>query len=220
MSAPAHIDGSLHSVADAAGCEVDAGTADALARFAGAVSAWGARTDLTSLQTPEALAEVLFLDAMVLADRALVPQGTRLVDVGAGAGAPALPLTLLRPDVDVTLVEPRRRRVTFVRSAIGQLALQGRARVWEGRVTSTDPFVPGAPFDVAISRATFQLETWLPLGAGLASRVAALTTGPVQPPDGFEQVARRDYRVPSTGAPRTITVYCPRPGTSAARGPE
>jgi 16S rRNA (guanine527-N7)-methyltransferase len=206
MSADRDVRAHLTALAAAVGATVDAPSQAALGAFADAVGAWGARTDLTSARGPEALAEVLFLDALVLADPSLVPEGVRVVDVGAGAGAPALPLALLRPDLDVTLVEPRRRRVAFLRTAIGQLGLQARARVVEARVDPARPALAGVPYDLAVSRATFAPERWLPLGAALAARVAVLTAGPLGPMEGFEPTAHRAYRVPSTGAPRSITV--------------
>ncbi|MFW6050560.1 MAG: 16S rRNA (guanine(527)-N(7))-methyltransferase RsmG [Myxococcota bacterium] len=181
----------------------------ALARFADLVVRWGARTDLTSAQASTAPEEVLLLDARVLADPALVVEGARLVDVGAGAGAPAIPLAILRPDLEATLVEPRRRRVAFLRTAIGALALERRVRVVEGKVDPAQPAVPGMPFDVALSRATFAPERWLAVGGALAPRVLVMTAAsePPAPPAGWERVARRDYRVPSTGAPRAVSLY-------------
>jgi 16S rRNA (guanine527-N7)-methyltransferase len=185
-----------------------------LASFADLVGQWGSRTDLTSARDPHALAEVLFLDALVMMDPVLVPRAARLVDVGSGVGAPALPLALLRSDVDVTMVEPRRRRVAFLRTAIGHLGVQDRVRVVEGRVDPDRPRLPGAPFDVAASRATFAPLRWLPLGAELAPRVLVLTAAS-EPPDmaGFALEARRDYRAPSTGAPRAVSAYRRAPAT-------
>lgn len=194
----------------------------ALHRFAELVTSWRARTDLTSARDAEALEEVLFLDARVLADPGLVPEGARLVDVGAGAGAPSIPLALLRPDVDVTLVEPRRRRVAFLRTAVGSLGLERRARVVEARVDGAAPRVAGMPFEVALSRATFPPERWLAVGGALAPRVLVMTAASEPPaaPAGWSIEARRDYRVPRTGAPRAVTLYGVRPVRPRRRDPD
>jgi 16S rRNA (guanine527-N7)-methyltransferase len=198
----------VQALARVVGCDVEPETIDRLAAFVEVSARWAARTDLTSAREPDVLVEVLLLDALVLADRALVPEGARFVDVGAGAGAPALPLAILRSDLDATLVEPRRRRVAFLRTAIGHLALQARVRVVEGRVDERAPRVPGAPFDVAMSRATFAPERWLPLGLQLAERVVVFTAASAPPTlQAFEQLARRDYPVPSSAAPRAVSAY-------------
>lgn len=73
----------------------------------------------------------------------LVPQHARVVDVGSGAGLPGIPLALVRPDLEVVLVEPLARRVEWLREVVDDLALpirieRGRAedapvrRRWEG----------------------------------------------------------------------------------------
>ena len=46
-----------------------------------------------------------------------VPAAGRLIDVGSGNGSPGLVLALLRPDLDVTLLEPRQKRWAFLREA-------------------------------------------------------------------------------------------------------
>lgn len=186
-----------------------------LDRFVGLVSAWNARTDLTAARGGRALEDVLLTDARVLAGHGLVGEGARIVDVGAGVGAPSIPLALLRPDLDLTLVEPRRKRVAFLRTAIGSLGLERRARVVEARVDPDSPDVPGMPFDLALSRATFPPERWLAVGARLAPCVLVLTAAaaPPPPPAGSSVQTRRDYRSAHTGAPRAVTLYVgPGPG--------
>lgn len=179
---------------------------DALARFAALVATWNTRTNLTGAREPRALVDVLFADALVLADEAYVPRGARVVDVGAGAGAPALPLAILRPDLEVTLVEPRRLRVAFIRTAIGELDLGARTAVEERKLGG--PPLSGAPFDVAFSRATFEPAQWLERGLPLAPRVLVLTgADPLPEPKGATSIASREYALPGSGAPRKIGAY-------------
>lgn len=180
----------------------------ALATYADLVKAWNARMNLTSARTPTALVEVLFADALVLADTALLPHGLRIVDVGTGAGAPALPLLVLRPDLTATLVEPLRKRVTFLRTAIGSLELAARTRVVEAKLDPRAPRLDGTPFDAALSRATLAPPEWLSLGMRLAPRVLVLTAQedpPAAPQD--TRFSTVEYRLPSTGALRRITAY-------------
>jgi 16S rRNA (guanine527-N7)-methyltransferase len=180
---------------------------DALARFAELVRVWGARMNLTGARDARALAEVLFTDALVLCDAELLPPGSRVIDVGSGAGAPAIPLALLRPDVQLDLIEPLRKRVTFLRTAIGSLALGARVSVHERRLEG--PPLPGVPFDVALSRATFEPQEWLARGLVLAPRVLVLTgiEALPEPTSGAELQTARAYRLPFGGTPRTVGLY-------------
>ena len=50
-----------------------------------------------------------------------IPQGATLCDVGSGAGFPALPLAIARPDVTVTLVDSLEKRINFTKTLCAQL---------------------------------------------------------------------------------------------------
>ncbi len=174
------------------------------------VAAWGARTDLTSARTDDELAEILFLDAARLIRAGWCPSSGSVVDIGAGVGAPTIPLLLSNVSLQGTLVEPRRIRATFLRTALGTLGLARRAKALEQKVDPEAPSVAGMPFSVALSRATFAPDRWLRIGTRLAKEVWVLTAG-AEPelPSDVELVRRLDYRVPSSGAPRAILAYRP-----------
>ncbi len=53
----------------------------------------------------------------------LLKPGLRLVDIGSGGGVPGLLLACLSPDFPITLIEPRVKRVAFLRSAQADLKL-------------------------------------------------------------------------------------------------
>lgn len=82
----------------------------------------------------------------------LIPIGTSVIDVGAGAGMPGIPLALARPDLVVTLLEPLERRCEFLNIAINELGLAERVSVVRGR--SEDHH---ARYDVVTSRAVAPL---------------------------------------------------------------
>jgi 16S rRNA (guanine527-N7)-methyltransferase len=127
--------------------------------FFGLLLTWNARINLTGASSLVELVEEHLPDSLAL-DR-LVPEAARVIDVGAGGGLPALPLALLRPDVTLTLVEPRAKRVAFLRTAVRELGLS--AEVLPTRVES----LPPAAHDVASSRATFAPPQWLEVGRRL-----------------------------------------------------
>lgn len=121
---------------------------------------WNARLDLTAAKTDEAMMDLLVTDAEILAKH--VAQEARIVDVGAGAGAPGLPLAILRPDLEVTLVEPLQKRTAFLRTVIGSIA-RTDVKIVQGRGEA----LPDGQFDEAVSRATLAPPEWLALGLTL-----------------------------------------------------
>jgi 16S rRNA (guanine527-N7)-methyltransferase len=68
----------------------------------------------------------------------LLPDGAHVVDVGSGAGLPGIPLAIRRPDLAVTLVEPKQRRVEFLVELVDLLGLGDRVRVVRGRAEDED----------------------------------------------------------------------------------
>jgi 16S rRNA G527 N7-methylase RsmG len=172
------------------------------------VQAWDARTDLTSARTDTELAEILFLDAAQVIRAGWTEPSSSLVDVGAGVGAPTIPILLSDETMHATLIEPRRIRTAFLRTVAGALGIAARATMLEQKIDPAEPVVDGAPFSIALSRATFAPAEWLEIGARLAQEVWVLTAGAEVEASGDLRLDRRlDYNVPSSGAPRSILAY-------------
>jgi 16S rRNA (guanine527-N7)-methyltransferase len=99
------------------------------------------------------------LNCAVVADPAadLVASGSRVADVGSGAGLPGLVWALARPDLDVVLIEPLLRRSTFLTEAVGALGLGGRVEVLRGRAEEVLRDPSWRPVDVVTARAVAPL---------------------------------------------------------------
>lgn len=108
---------------------------DELSAYLSELRRWATQVNLTGLRSDEAIIREGFLRSLAHgAAFELVPQ-MKAIDVGSGAGFPGLVLKIGYPDIDMVLLEPRRRRATFLRSTIRQLQLTGircvQARVEE-----------------------------------------------------------------------------------------
>lgn len=86
----------------------------ALARYLDLLAAWSRSVNLTGAHTPMERVARLVGDVLPAVP---LPEAGRLLDVGSGNGSPGLVLAVLRPDLDVTLLEPRLRRWAFLREA-------------------------------------------------------------------------------------------------------
>ncbi len=186
------------------------GVADALGRLLDLVLAWNARTDLTAARDDAELVDLYLADALVIAASRDVAKGRRWIDVGSGAGAPGLVLALLAPDLELTLVEPKARRVAFLRSAVGALSL-ANVRVERSRSDA----LPAGGWQVALSRATLPPPEWLAEGARLATDAVWVLLARAEPPAlGGWHVARDvGYRLPLGGAERRALCFTPLGGS-------
>jgi 16S rRNA (guanine527-N7)-methyltransferase len=176
---------------------------------------WNARVNLTAVTSEAAVAEKHLLDSL-----AVLPEleGARsLLDLGAGAGFPGLPLKLLRPELEVTLVDSVGKKVGFMKHAIARLGLKG-ARALHLRAEGK-PEREGLPrTEVVISRALMDVGEWTHLAAAYAEPggrvVAMLGKSPaeedlksVAQASGLELVSLRRYALPFSGDPRAVAVF-------------
>jgi len=81
----------------------------------------------------------------------LIPEGSRVLDLGSGGGLPGLVISASRSDLDVTLLDAHRRRVEFLLQAVADLGITDRARPICGRA---EALVEGrrSSFDVVVAR--------------------------------------------------------------------
>ena len=79
--------------------------------------------NLTAITEPEEVARKHFLDSSVLLAVEKLPHGTKVIDVGTGAGFPGMVLKILRPDLEVTLVDSLAKRVHFLEDVASALKL-------------------------------------------------------------------------------------------------
>jgi 16S rRNA (guanine527-N7)-methyltransferase len=173
-------------------------------RYLDELVVWNRRMDLTAARSPEELVDLAVADAAVIAGASRGEGGW--VDVGSGAGAPGLALALWHPAIRMTLVEPRERRVAFLRTVIGKLGL---ARVTVERMRSDR--LPSGAFDTAVSRATLPPVDWLPEGARLSSGAVWVLLARDDPPRvaGLRSDLDLTYAWPLTGATRRAIRYVP-----------
>jgi 16S rRNA (guanine527-N7)-methyltransferase len=181
----------VRRLADAWTFRCDESQIRALASYAESLLRWNARINLTAARSIDVVVGDHFPDAFALARK--LEQPARAIDVGSGGGLPAIPLALLRPQLTLELCEPIAKKAAFLRTAIRELGLGGRASVRVGRgETVAGEIAAGTtrPFDVAFSRATLAPEKWLALGTRLVrpgGRVFVLATA-----DALPKLADRD----------------------------
>lgn len=155
------------------GLRLDEAAYDAFARYLSLLEAWRDRAGLTSLTDPAAVQRRHFGESLALLvalrSAAVLSAGepARIVDVGAGAGFPGVPMRIVEPALRLTLIESHGRRARFLKTVVGELGLDGvevvTARAEEA---GRDPAYRGS-FDVAVARAVAPLpvlvEYLLPL---------------------------------------------------------
>ncbi len=133
-------------------------TLTAFDTYAALLLAWNKKINLTTIVVPQQIVEKHFLDSLSIFTE--LPSGcTTIIDIGSGGGFPGLPIAIVRPDIQVTLVEATEKKASFLRTVISTLALHN-VTVHTGRA-ETIAHLPDMRehFDVAVARAVAQLAT-------------------------------------------------------------
>src|SRR5262245_5576602 len=94
-------------------------TVSRFATFIEEIQRWSKIADLLSQTDSETLICKHILDSLSLLP--LIPSGSRVLDLGSGAGFPGLPLAIANPQISVTLIEARRKRANFIKESIRKL---------------------------------------------------------------------------------------------------
>lgn len=128
---------------------------------------WNQKMNLTAIDDEEGVQVKHFLDSVVglpvlaeeISESVPPARPLRAIDVGSGAGFPGLPLKIVWPSLQLTLLDGTGKKVTFLKEVVNALGLRDVA-VLQGRaeeVATQDAF--RAQFDIVMARAVARLNT-------------------------------------------------------------
>lgn len=124
------------------------------------LKSWNQKFNLTAIKEERDIVIKHFLDS--LTPLRLIKPGSTMLDIGSGAGFPGIPLKILEPSLNVTLLDSVNKKVTFMKHIIAELGLTGIEAV-HGRAEELGKTRKGR-FDVVISRALTNLPDFIKLG--------------------------------------------------------
>lgn len=168
---------------------------------------WNQVHRMTALDSPLAIVRDLFIDSLMFLKALPTKRPLAVVDIGAGAGIPGLPMKLADPRLTLCLVESKRKRVSFLRAACRELGLTEVAVV-EGRAEEAirQDLALSEAFDVAVSRSVARIDRLSPIALPFLKRRGILVVS--ASPGATHAVGVEVLRVdPSgTGGPRSFQI--------------
>jgi 16S rRNA (guanine(527)-N(7))-methyltransferase RsmG len=116
---------------------------------------WNQRLNLTRISEPKDAAKLHYAESLFGAR--FIGGAQTLLDIGSGAGFPAIPLAVARPDVQVTALEANQKKSVFLKEVKDELGL-GNLKVASARLEEFD----WADYELLTSRALDRAEAVLP----------------------------------------------------------
>jgi 16S rRNA (guanine527-N7)-methyltransferase len=107
------------------GVRLSASQLDALLRYEQELIDWNTRCNLTAIRNPQEIRTKHFLDSLTCVQALRDTTVERLIDIGCGAGFPGIPLKIIFPKMQLTLVESVGKKVEFCRHVVRTLGLAG-----------------------------------------------------------------------------------------------
>ena len=137
---------SIQSALDRLGQVYPEGTAEKLGVLLDELARWNNKVNLTAIRNRDEMITAHLLDSLVAAP---LLEGETVLDVGTGPGFPGLPLAIVDPERQFTLLDSNNKKVRFAEHAAGMLGLDNVSVV----KARGEDYAPGHGFDTVIARA-------------------------------------------------------------------
>jgi 16S rRNA (guanine527-N7)-methyltransferase len=138
--------------------------------FLSELKKWNRAYNLTGLKSDKDIIIKHFLDSLLYLKvipvylvrkqkKSTVINALKIADAGTGAGFPGIPIKIMRPEIDITLIESSKKKTAFLRHILRVLSLNG-VKVLDERVENLGRKYEKT-YDVIVSRATFKIEDFI-----------------------------------------------------------
>jgi 16S rRNA (guanine527-N7)-methyltransferase len=126
-----------------------------LAAYLELITKWNRVHNLTAVREPAQMVVLHLLDSLSVLPH--VEAAGSLLDVGTGAGLPGIPISIARPQLEVTLLDSSHKKSAFLTQAKTELGLANASVMCE----RVEQWKPGRTFDVVVSRAFSDLADFV-----------------------------------------------------------
>jgi 16S rRNA (guanine527-N7)-methyltransferase len=140
---------------------------------------WSTAYNLTGIKNDRDIVVKHFLDSLLYLNP--VPCGiVRAADIGSGAGFPGIPIKIVRPDIEMYLIEPSGKKAAFLRYMTRQLRMQNIEIIEKSVEAVAIPSDLKEPVDIALTRALFDMREFVRKAAHIVrpDGVFILSKGP------------------------------------------
>ena len=127
-------------------------------KYSALLKEWNEKMNLTAICDDDGISVKHFLDSILPLYHTEIPKGAKIADIGTGAGFPGIPLKIMRPDLEVVLLDSLQKRIRFLEEVCKELNLKNVTCI-HGRAEELGKNQKyREKFDVVTSRAVANLK--------------------------------------------------------------
>lgn len=178
---------------------------------------WNEKINLTAITDEKEILIKHFIDSLTI--EKYIPRNAKIIDVGTGAGFPGIPLKIVRPDIEVVLLDSLNKRITFLNEIIRECQLDkittihGRAEEIANKPEYREKF------DISTARAVANISTlselctpFLKVGGSFVCMKADAVEEMKNAKNALEILGMKEEKIehiilPNIDATRTIILY-------------
>lgn len=185
---------------------------------------WNERINLTAIKNDREIVLNHFIDSLSIVP--FIENGKSVLDIGSGGGFPGIPLRIVLPDLNVTLLDSVNKKVSFMNDTIRKLHLQNIHAVW-GRAEDIENKVPRESFDYVVTRAVGSISNTARLSSPYVSGTGVIvlmkgkkgvyewTSAIEEIGDEFKLIDSKGFTLPQSDLERSIFIL--KPNTVSVR---
>ena len=202
------------------GVTIEAEQAHQFIAYLNQLKLWNRSFNLTAIANDEEIIVKHFIDSLAALGAVSIEPGSQILDIGAGAGFPGIPLKIARSDLHLTLIEPIHKKSSFLHFIVGLLKLHNVA-IFQGTLES---FIrtptTSSVYDYVTTRALdpsliFQNAHNLLKGCGKAIFYSSRPLSRASLSTDWSFVSDYTFELPHAYGLRTVSIFSHRAGPSS-----
>ena len=162
---------------------------DQLLAYLEMLQRWNKAYNLTAIREPIQMVRLHLLDSLAI--HPYVQGAKKVIDVGTGPGLPGIPLAILNPDINFTLLDSNGKKTRFLFQAISELSLTNVTEINQ----RAEKYQSQQLFDIVLSRAFSSISDMLGYCDHLVSETGFFLAMKGKKPDSELSQITKDYKV-------------------------
>ena len=178
---------------------------------------WNEKINLTAITDEKEILIKHFIDSLTI--EKYIPRNAKIIDVGTGAGFPSIPLKIVRPDIEVVLLDSLNKRINFLNEIIRECQLDKITTIHGRAEEIANKSEYREKFDISTARAVANISTlselctpFLKVGGSFVCMKADAVEEMKNAKNALEILGMKEEKIehiilPNIDATRTIILY-------------